>query len=282
MVKGTPRVILLLSYSGTFFKGFQYQKRGRSVQGEIEKAIEKINFKGRIYGCSRTDGGVHSRNYISHFKDTLLKRSAQEIFKGLNANLPDDIRVYSVAKTSDDFHARYSTLKKTYRYFLYLSDSVPPPIEPYLSKFRNKLDISRMKDLPELIVGKHSFKVFTTKEGREAGVEREVDSFAIYERLPLLVFEIEGKSFLHRMVRFIVSMIINYSAGKIDIDFVKDALRGNLDYLPFPAVEAKGLHLWDVKIEDFTREDEYAEFPQIPLYPFESLKLNLIKKATAD
>lgn len=280
MPSPAQKVIATISFVGNNFKGFQYQKKGKSVQDEIEKCLRKIDLPTRVYGCSRTDSGVHARRFVIHFNDIDKKRSAKEIFKGLNSILPNEISVLKVSKTLDNFHARYSTTIKTYRYFLYTKDVVPPPIKPFLCQLNFPFDETKFEEISKLIVGRHNFFAFTTKEGRKKETIREIEEITIFERKPLISIQIKGKSFLHRMVRFLVSMMVMFSRNKIGIDFVSDALKAKVNFLPFPALEAKGLHLWDVETKHYEILDFYEEELNIPLYPFESINFNLLSKVS--
>lgn len=265
------KLLLHLSFTGTNFRGFQYQKKGKTVQKEIENALKKINFEPKIVGCSRTDGGVHSRNFFAHtiYKDP--DRGLKEILKGLNSNLSEDILIKSVARVSEDYHARFSASSKIYRYFLFLGDNIPPPVEPFVTKFFVNLDIEKMGEILFLFIGKKDFRAFTTSEGRKISTLKEILSVSIFEKKPLICIEIKGKSFLHRMVRFLVSALVSYGRGKVDKNFLAIALEGKVDFLPFPAMPAKGLHLWDVEIDKGMLIEKYDNSCPLPLWPFESI-----------
>ncbi len=129
-----PRIKIDLSFVGTGFNGFQLQKNGRTVQGELESALDEIGFPPKTVCCSRTDGGVHARRYTAHCADHEPGRKCSEILKGLNRNLPETILANAVSRAAPGFHARYSSLEKTYRYFIYVGDAAPPPVAPSLTR----------------------------------------------------------------------------------------------------------------------------------------------------
>lgn len=267
----SQKLLLYLSFTGTDFSGFQYQKKGKTVQKEIENALKKIDFEPKIVGCSRTDGGVHARNYLAHtlYKDP--NRSLNKILKGLNSNLPKDILIKSVAKVSEDYHARFSASSKTYRYFIFLGENIPPPVEPFATSYFANLETEKIKEILPLFVGKKDFKAFTTSEGRKINTQKEILSASILEKKPLICIEIKGKSFLHRMARFLVSALVSYGRGKVDKNFLEIALEGKVDFLPFPAMPAKGLHLWDVEMKEVEIFEKYDNSCPLPLWPFESI-----------
>ncbi len=265
-----------MSFTGTDFRGFQYQNKGRTVQKEIETALKKIDFYPTIWGCSRTDGGVHARNFVIHTLDKNPQRKLMDVVKGLNSALPEDILIKKAERVDGNFHARFSTVSKTYRYFIYIGNSVPPPAEPFCTKFFLNFDFEKVKEAASLFVGTKNFSAFTTSEGRKNGIEREITSISLLYKNPLLCIEVRGKSFLHRMVRFIVGSLLAYGRGKIEIGFLRMALEGKVDYLPFPAMAAKGLHLWDLKIENVEVFEKYEECCPLPLWPFENIKFKEI------
>lgn len=244
----------------------------------MENALKKIDFPPKIFGCSRTDGGVHARNFIVHFPDKNPQRKLREIVKGLNSNLPEDILVKSAERVDENFHARFSATSKTYRYFIFLGDSLPPPVEPYASKHYLDFNFKKAEESLPCFVGRKNFWAFTTSEGRKVNTEREIASISLLYKNPLLCIEIEGKSFLHRMVRFIVGAVVACSREKIDIGFLNAALEGNVDFLPFPAMAAKGLHLWDVKMGNYEAFEHYEDICHLPLWPFENIKFDEISR----
>lgn len=274
------KISLNLSFTGTNFKGFQYQNKGRTVQKELESALKKIDYPPKIFGCSRTDGGVHARNFMVHFSDSNPQRKLRDIVKGLNSYLPNDILVKSAERVEGNFHARFSVITKTYRYFIFLGENIPPPVEPYVAKHYLDVNIKKAEESLPFFVGRKNFWAFTTSEGRKVNTEREISVISLLRKNPLLCIEIEGKSFLHRMVRFIVGAIIAYSREKIDICFLKSALEGNVDFLPFPAAMAKGLHLWDIKTEKCQVFEHYEDICPLPLWPFENIKFDEMSRYT--
>ncbi|MCX7830735.1 MAG: tRNA pseudouridine(38-40) synthase TruA [Acidobacteria bacterium] len=268
------KILLHLSFTGTNFRGFQYQNRGRTVQRDLENALKKIDFVPKVVGCSRTDGGVHARDYIAHTLDKHPERTLKEIVKGLNSNLAPDILIKSATRVNENFHARFSTISKTYRYFIYLGDSVSPPVEPFITKHPQKIDLELIKQAIPSFLGRRDFRVFTTSEGRKAGTHREIASFSIFYKNPIVCFEIKGKSFLHRMVRFIIGSVVAFGRNKIDKNFLDSALNGKVDFLPFPVMAAKGLHLWDLETEHFDILDKYESSSPLPLWPFETIEFD--------
>ena len=108
---------LVLEYDGSAFFGFQRQPNRPTVQEALEKALSRFfNRKVKIAAASgRTDAGVHAEHQVVNFK-IKTDRSPFQIQKGLNALLPSQVAVRSIAKVPPGFHARYSVKSKTYEY----------------------------------------------------------------------------------------------------------------------------------------------------------------------
>jgi len=112
-----PRFKITLQYDGTGFRGWQLQNKERTVQGEIEDALQILNKKKliRVHGAGRTDTGVHAMGQVAHFDfntdlDTCALKDA------LNGNLARDVRVMDCVVVSPEFHARFSALRRCYQY----------------------------------------------------------------------------------------------------------------------------------------------------------------------
>ena len=113
------RVFLKIEYDGTRYSGWQIQPNGITVQEEIEKAIEKLTGEQvNIVGSGRTDSGVHAEGQVAHF-DTQSSIPAEKFAPALNGVLPKDIKIIMSKQVGEDFHARFSAKRKTYRYTVY-------------------------------------------------------------------------------------------------------------------------------------------------------------------
>jgi tRNA pseudouridine38-40 synthase len=113
------RYQMQLSYKGTRYFGWQRQPNAISVQEEIEKALSTIlREEISVVGAGRTDTGVHASFYVLHF-DVLNEISEPEkLVYHLNRFLPDDIAIQKIKKVNSDFHARFSAISRTYKYFI--------------------------------------------------------------------------------------------------------------------------------------------------------------------
>ena len=141
-----PRRLLTIKYDGTNLCGWQVQPNGVSVQAVVQEALGRVlpDLKG-ITGCSRTDSGVHANMYCLHF-DTESSISNDSIVKALNANLPHDIAALECRLVPDDFHARYSSKGKNYRYYIRNSSTPDPFNYKYRLLVKNKIDEKQLNE----------------------------------------------------------------------------------------------------------------------------------------
>ena len=154
------RILLTVSYDGTNFCGYQRQPNKRTVEEELQIALRKLlNKPVKTIASGRTDSGVHAICQKVHF-DSDLSMPASKYCDALNTYLPSDVRVISSKRVADDFNARYSAKKKTYRYSCYFGKCENPLCDRYKTLLKYPLDIEKIKKACEVIKGTHDFKCF--------------------------------------------------------------------------------------------------------------------------
>ena len=149
--------LLILSYDGTNYCGFQVQPNGRSVAQTFQDGLEAVlGTRPDIKGCSRTDAGVHALGFALNFHaDTRIP--PEKLPLALNQHLPPDIRVLSARIVPEDFHARYAAHTKTYLYRIHNSPIDSPFDAKYYTRVPRRLDEAKMQQAARLFVGKHDF-----------------------------------------------------------------------------------------------------------------------------
>lgn len=211
------RYALRFGYSGKSFSGYQIQPNCRTVEGDILKALYKLEIildprKGRFQSASRTDRGVSALCNVVAF-DTDFKKSG--IIPALNANL-EDIWFYAVAGVNPHFNPRYAE-RRIYRYML--------PNE--------NRRIDRLKKAGELFIGNHDFCKFSYPvKGKYT--RKSIEKIAIvngsggkeHSGERFVFIDIYAQSFLWGMVRRIVSAMLGYENKSITLSEIKAALRG--------------------------------------------------------
>lgn len=215
------KYLMNFSYDGSLFNGYQKQKNGRTVQGTIEETLKKITSDNiKIHGSGRTDALVHANNQYAHFETDKLDEL--KIRKALNSLLPSDIYIKSIEKCAEDFHARFSVIKKEYIYLIN-DDVYNPTIRNYTLQLSNNLNIDKMIEGASFLIGEHDFTSFS-----KVDLEKETMIRTIYKieiiRKDIICIKIIGNGFLRYMVRNLVGALIDVGLGKKEPQYIKELL----------------------------------------------------------
>ncbi len=232
--------LLLLSFVGTNFHGWQIQPKLRTVQGTLKPALERLfNREVKLIGCCRTDAGVHAREYVANFKvDKILE--PYKILRALNSLLPDDVGVLRVEETDPGFNARYGVKGKTYVYRIFNSFKKDPFLKPFVWQVPYELDIKKIEEGLRLLEGFHDFSAFAKLEEEEKNTRIELDA-SMCVKGELIEISFTASHFLRYMVRRLVGALVYLSMGKLSMDDIKDYLEGKKT-CPYTA-KAQGLTL---------------------------------------
>jgi tRNA pseudouridine38-40 synthase len=206
-----PNIRLDIEYDGTNFVGWQYQKNGRSVQEEIEKAIRQIfQIELRVHGGGRTDAGVHARGQVANiFLDENIKIDL--LAKQLTAVMPHDVIVKKAAIVSGEFHARHSAKARRYRYRI--SQTSTAIERRFCWQVFSKLNVDSMRECANALLGDHDFQSFCKAIAEVDHYRCSVHSAGWIETNQILEFEITANRFLHGMVRALVGTMVNIGRG---------------------------------------------------------------------
>lgn len=236
-----------IAYDGTNFLGFQVQPNGRTVQGDIEKALYKLH-KGveiRIHPSGRTDAGVHACGQVIHF-DSPLSIPIDRWQVALNTLLPDDIVVVAVENVNTDFHARYNVVKKEYRYFLLNQKERDVFRKNHSYYYPYPVDLDRMIEGTKYLLGTHDFTSFCSTKSDKENKIRTIEEIEIWKDNNELVFRFVGDGFLYNMVRIIVGTLLKVGQGKLEPKDVKVILEKKDRQAAGKTAAPQGLHLWRV------------------------------------
>jgi tRNA pseudouridine38-40 synthase len=241
---------LTIAYDGTNYEGWQVQKTGTGVQEKVEHALAKLfPTKPRLHSSSRTDTGVHALGMVAHFEvpNDAWKLSSDKLELAVNAWLPDDIRIFAVARARKDFHARFDASGKQYRYTVWNRHAMNPLLRHTAWHVPRPLNIPLMREAAPHFVGKHDFRAFTTNSRYEKdGTVRTVTRCDIKAQGPLLTFIIEGEGFLYKMCRGIVGTLVQVGQAKFPPQEIKAMLAKKDRRLAGMTAPARGLALWKV------------------------------------
>ena len=238
---------MTISYDGTAYAGWQVQKNAPTVQQTLRDAWSHITQeKVVVHGSGRTDRGVHARGQVAHC-DSPTVIPVNKLQRGLNALLPDDIRITKLMKSKADFHAQYQTVGKEYRYFIWNDVIVPPFLVRYRTPVFQRLDLARMQAAADLLVGEHDFASFSANPNRDIkGTERRIDVLKVVRRGKEVEIRVRGNGFLYKMVRSISGFLIQVGLGEMEPDRATEILAQKKRSRIVPTASAQGLFLWQV------------------------------------
>ena len=236
------------SYIGENYCGYQSQGCGRAVADALTLSISTVANHEVKLGCAgRTDAGVHALLQVVHF-DSCSNRTEYQWLKGINANLPSDIKVLWVQEVEDRFHARFSAQSRSYVYILN-----PEQDDLFMERYSWKvgsLDLSAMQHAANILLGEHDFYAFQSRHCQAKHAIRRIDRVLIKEVGYMVHFEITANAFVHHMVRKIVATLVKVGEGKMSADEVLFILKNkNRRKVPGQA-PAKGLFLRTVAYPD--------------------------------
>ena len=237
---------LVIEYDGTNYAGWQQQKKEKTVQETLKKAIENVvNEKITLYGSGRTDAGAHALGQVANFK-TKSNLPTSKLVQAINFYLPNDIVVKSTRKVSEEFHSQYSTKSKIYRYTILNNNTGSAINRNFCYYYSGDLNIEKMQKASKAILGKHDFSTFKSKSDNACNI-RTIKKLEIKKKEKHLLFTIEADGFLYKMVRSIVGTLLEVGKGKMTITEFKRVSRSGTRSLAGATVPAKGLCLLKVK-----------------------------------
>jgi tRNA pseudouridine38-40 synthase len=239
------RVIAVIEYDGTDYLGFQLQAKGRTIQGEVERALAEVTRKEtRVVGAGRTDAGVHAVGQVISFVPQ-WRHSLPELQRAMNALLPEDIAVHQMAWVADDFHPRFGAVSREYRYTI-LNQSVRSPLaRRFAHHYLKPLDVEAMTRAAKCLVGSHDFASFgRPPQGENTG--RRVYRAECTRQDQFIYFDIVANAFLYRMVRSIVGTLLLVGIGELSPERFEEILQAGDRRRAGPPAPAHGLCLMRV------------------------------------
>jgi len=244
-----------VAYDGTAYAGFQIQPNASTVQGELERVLAVICGEPvRITGAGRTDAGVHASGQVIDLRTT-SGLATEELERGVNALLPEDIAISSLEPAEDSFHARFSATGRTYEYRIRNA----PVRDPLWTRREHwhpgELDVAAMRAAAAHLVGRHDFAAFAAGESGERTVKRA----EWISEGSVLRFEIESDAFLRGMVRGIVGTLLWVGRGKLTVERFAEVLAARDRALAGPSAPAKGLCLVAVRYGGERRRQDGSE-----------------------
>ena len=241
------RYLIKFSYDGTNFCGYQKQPGKRCVESELEKALYDINnhTTTKVVGAGRTDRGVHANCQCAHF-DINVDITLYKLKCALNSLLPDDIHVFSTEIVDENFHARFSSKKKRYKYIINCGEY--NPIERnYVYQYCKKLDVEKMKKEIKSFIGVHNFKPFVSDEAKKEDYKRTIYEAYIEENQDKVIFYFIGNGFMKYQVRNMVGTLFKVGKGKLPLGIVDEIFKDNSKSKLITTIKREGLYLDNIE-----------------------------------
>ena len=247
-------ILLTISYDGTNFCGWQRQEQKtgemRTVQGELEKALEKIH-KTHIdlAGSGRTDSGVHAAAQAANFFSPIDSIPAEKYPIALNSFLPNDVRIMAAKAVSDDFSARFSATSRTYRYFLHCGVSPLASEMPFVWALHRRPDLNRLNDMARRLHGETDCATFAASGDMSLSTNRYIEKAVFYPEGEKIVFEITANAFLWKMVRSLTGSFVFFEKMGLTGDDFEEILKSRDRKRAGPTAPPQGLFLWSINFD---------------------------------
>jgi len=236
---------LTVEYDGTDFCGYQVQVNDRTVQAELERSLSMLTDETvRLTAAGRTDSGVHARGQIVNFKTE--SRLPLDVFvRGGNTRLPKDVRILKAEHVADDFNARASAKRRTYRYFVTKRNRAVG--RQYAWYYWNSLDVKKMNAACTDVLGVHDFQSFCQAKAVVDHYLCDVRYAFWRETEHELIFEICANRFLHNMVRTLVGTMVEMGDSRLQSASMPQILAGRNRSAAGATAPAHGLFLEKVE-----------------------------------
>jgi tRNA pseudouridine38-40 synthase len=240
----------VLHYAGQGFQGWQKQRAARTVQGELERVLERLVGRRVVtHAAGRTDAGVHATGQVVSFQ-VPSRWQPPELLRALNALLPSDVWVERVAPAPTGFHARRSATARGYRYVIGCDRAAASPFRrPFEWALGSPLDGARLGEAAAQILGEHDFRSFSAvgqdKPHYRCRIARA--EWHARESGQGFIFHVEADRFLHRMVRFLVGTMVDVARGRRPVTDVGHLLSISDNAGASPPAPPEGLYLVHVR-----------------------------------
>lgn len=246
-----PRYKATIAYDGTDFFGWQVQPGKRTVQLELENAVNKMAKNPeahlRVQGSGRTDARVHAMGQVANF-DLPFNIPADSVRKGLSTMLPYDIGIKKVEIVDDDFHAQFNAHNKTYRYRLSTTQYTDPFKRNYTGHWGRKLDPALMQQAIGDYEGEHDWLSFVASGFQQKTTVRTVYRASMIEKPEddEIWFEFTGNGFLYNQIRIMVGVLLEIGSGSRPVDDIPRLLAAKDRQQARFTAPAQGLYLMSV------------------------------------
>ena len=240
-----PRYQILIEYIGTNFRGWQIQKKGKTVQGLLQEKISKLlKEKIVLYGAGRLDLGVHAEEQSAHFDCKNNIDQLDKFLRSINHFLnKDNVSILKIRKKNNNFHARFSAKTRIYKYVIINRISRPVIEKNRGWHIMKKLDLNLMKKSAKKLVGTKDFSTFRKSSCRAKSPVKTMKSVKIKSIKDKILIEFRSQSFLQQQVRSMVGCLKYVGEKKWSLKKFESVMKSKKRILCAPPAPPEGLFL---------------------------------------
>jgi len=240
-----PRYQILIEYAGSNFRGWQVQKKGKTVQGLIQERISKLlKKKISVYGAGRLDSGVHAIEQSAHFDHNIEIKKKDKFIKSINHFLrKENVAILAIKKKSNNFHARFSAKLRIYKYIIINRLSRPALEKNRCWHIINKLDLNMMKKGAKKLIGTKDFSTFRASSCKAKSPIKTMKLVKIKSLKNRIEIEFRSQSFLQHQVRSIVGCLKYLGEKKWSLKKFESVINSRQRSLCAPLAPPEGLYL---------------------------------------
>ena len=239
---------IIIEYVGTNFRGWQIQKKGKTIQGLIQEKISKLlKEKILLYGSGRTDTGVHAIGQSAHFESKNKIPNKEKFLKSINFFLNKrDVAILNISEKNKNFHARFSAKMRVYKYII-INRLGGPVIEKNRGWHIMKLlDLDLMKKGAKKLLGTNDYSTFRSSSCNAKSPIKTIKSIKIKASKNKIEFQFSSQSFLQHQVRSMVGCLKYLGEKKWDLKTFESRFKSKKRFLCAPPAPPSGLFLFKV------------------------------------
>jgi len=238
---------MTIEYDGTDFSGLQWQVNQRTVQGELETAIQKLSGQSvRVTAAGRTDAGVHALGQVIDFSVS-SGISIEQWPVAMNSVLPGDLSVKKCTEVDDEFHSRFSAKSRSYVYAILNRPMRSAVWSRFAAHYPYELCTGRMEQAAQLLLGTHDFRAYANNSVDVTSTIRQMSKCTVKRRNEMILVHVEANAFLRGMVRNIVGTLLEVGSGKREPEEVSVITLSGDRRKAGPSAPARGLCLVRVR-----------------------------------
>ena len=239
------RYQILIEYVGTNFRGWQVQKKGKTIQGIIQEKISKLlKEKILLFGSGRTDTGVHAIEQSAHFDCKNQIKETDKFLKSVNHFLnKDGVTVLKIKKRNTNFHARFSARMRVYKYIIINRLGGPVLEKDRAWHIMKELNLKTMKKAAKKLVGTKDFSTFRASSCRARSPIKTMKLVKIKSLKNKMEIEFRSQSFLQQQVRSMVGCLKYVGEKKWSLKKFENVMKLKKRVLCAPPAPPQGLFL---------------------------------------